>query len=301
MATRPAGGPGATSIRCRPPSPSGDERARASRRMAARHLERRKNRGLQKMVTEFCQASLLFSTGTPEQAVQLVAWLKGRDLTPELAANIRKMHPGWLAGADRLHWPIVETAKIAPGRSGRLNEVWVHLTNGEVSLLTIVLDHAIQIWPDMPSPQGFLWARWRSWPQLDGFWGGAVLLSRGESPRRIDASEWLKWEIRKILRAQEPKDKQLSEEQLQKIYRYASQIRSENAREQLSYHHMVFLGDLFEGWAQGKDISRENSAYFLGFAESMRALAKEVGPGWRPPEPETLDILGSMARWGLGE
>jgi hypothetical protein len=253
------------------------------------------------MVTEFWRASFLFYTGTPEQAVQLVAWLRGRDLTPELAANIRKKHPGWLAGADRLHWPIVDTAKIAPGGFGRLNEVWVILTNGEVSLLSIVLDHAIHIFPDAPSPQGFLWAHWRSSPRVNGFWGGAVSLSRGDGPHRLDASEWLKWETRKIVRAQGSKDDDLTDEQLREIYRSACQLPSNTAREQLSYHQMLYLGDVFEGWAQGENVSRKNSANFVGYAEAIRKLADEVGPDWRPPEPKTLDILGRMARWGLGE
>jgi hypothetical protein len=51
----------------------------------------------------------------------------------------------------------------------------------------------------------------------------------------------------------------------------------------------------------GKNVSRENSAYFLGFTEGMRKLADEFGPDWRPPQPKTLDILGNLARWGLGE
>ena len=127
------------------------------------------------------------------------------------------------------------------------------------------------------------------------------MLSRGERPRRIDASQWLKWEMRKVALAREPKDKELSEEQLKEIYKYASQMSWENVREQLAYHHMLYLGDLFEGWALDEKISRENSAYFLGFADAVRNLASEVGPDWRPPEPKTLDILGSMARWGLGE
>jgi hypothetical protein len=173
---------------------------------------------------EFCQTSFIFQTGTVEQAVQLGVWLKGRNLTPELRAKIREMHAGRLAGADRLRWRIVETAKIDAGRRGRINEVWGHLTNGEVDLLTIVLDYAIQIWPNAPSPQGFLWARWRSWPQLNGFWGGAVLLARGERPKRMDASRWLSHELIKTASVSTPYRKNLSDEELTEIYECALEL-----------------------------------------------------------------------------
>jgi hypothetical protein len=63
-----------------------------------------------------------------------------------------------------------------------------------------------------------------------------------------------------------------------------------------SYHQMLYLGDVFEGWAQGKNVSRKNCANYLGYAEAMRKLADEVGRDWHPPEPRTLDILGRMAR-----
>ena len=93
----------------------------------------------------------------------------------------------------------------------------------------------------------------------------------------------------------------MSDEQLKEIYRSACQLPSNSAREQLSYHQMLYLGDVFEGWAQSKNVSRKNSANYLGYAEAIRKLADEVGPDWCPPEPRTLDILGRMARWGLGE
>ena len=251
-----------------------------------------------------------------------------RNLAPELRAKIGEMHAGWLGGADRLRWPIVEAAKIDAGRRGRINEVWGHLTNGKVDLLTIVLDYAIQIWPGAPSPQGFLWARWRSWPQLNGFWGGAVLLARGERPKRMDASHWLSHELIRTATASRSggkslddeelshgpshelirtattsrlEEKNLSDEELREIYESASQLPSEDVKEQLSHHHMVYLADLFEGWALDESVSRENLAYFLGFAESLRNLADEVGPDWRPPETNALSVLGHLVRWGLGE
>jgi hypothetical protein len=248
-----------------------------------------------------CRSSFLFQTGTAVQAIQLAVWLKGRNLSPELRGKICEAHAGRLTGAGRLGRPIVKTPKIDPSRRGRFNEIWGRLANGEVDLLTIVLDHAIQIWPDTPSPQGFLWARWRSWPQLNGFWGGAVLLARGEIPQRIDAARWLSHELAKRAVAPMPEDTHSGEKELREIYERALELPPEEVKEQLAYRQMICLADLFEGWAIDENVSRENSAYFLGFAESLRNLADEAGPEWRPPESGTLGVLGHLVRWGLGE
>jgi hypothetical protein len=243
---------------------------------------------------EYCQASFIFRTGTPEQAIELMGWLKGRNLLPGLTTNIRDMHPGWLAGGDRLHSPIVQSFKIDPSACGSLTEVWGYLANGEVSLLTIVLDYAMQNCPDTPSPQGFQWARWA---EVDGFSGGAVLLSRHDKPKRINTSHWLSREIGRLT----PRNRQPTAEQLWTIYKTASQPPPPKLREQLAYHHMIYLADVFEGWALDKKFTPEESARTIGMAESMRALAEEVGPDWYPPDPKTLSFLGYIARRGLGE
>jgi hypothetical protein len=71
--------------------------------------------------------------------------------------------------------------------------------------------------------------------------GRSRFASRGDGPRRIDASEWLNWQMRKIARAQEPKDEELSEEQVGEIYRSTCQLPSNTARQQLSYDQMLYL------------------------------------------------------------
>ena len=64
---------------------------------------------------------------------------------------------------------------------------------------------------------------------------------------------------------------------------------------------MIYLADVFEGWALDKQFTPEESARAIGMAEGMRALAEEVGPNWYPPDPKTLSFLGYIARRGLGE
>jgi hypothetical protein len=127
------------------------------------------------------------------------------------------------------------------------------------------------------------------------------LLARGDKPKRMDASHWLTHELIKMASVPTPDSKDLRDKELREIYERASQLPSEDVKDQLAYRHMIYLADLFEGWALDEKVSRKNSAYFLGFAESLRTLADEVGPNWRPPESNALSALGHLVRWGLGE
>jgi hypothetical protein len=88
---------------------------------------------------------------------------------------------------------------------------------------------------------------------------------------------------------------------LRKIFEDASAPMSEHLREQLAYRHMVALADSFEGWALDKQVTPEQTAMLVGMAESMRALADEVGVDWDPPRPEKLTLMGFLGRKMLDE
>lgn len=76
---------------------------------------------------------------------------------------------------------------------------------------------------------------------------------------------------------------------------------SGHLREQLAFQHMIALADAFEGWALDRRMTPEQSAMLVGWSQSMRALADEVGPDWNPPEPEKLSLLGFLGRKMLEE
>jgi hypothetical protein len=59
---------------------------------------------------------------------------------------------------------------------------------------------------------------------------------------------------------------------------------------------MIALADTFEGWAIDERMTPEQSAKLVGWAESMRNLAEEVGPHWNPPTPEKLTLMGFLGR-----
>jgi hypothetical protein len=64
---------------------------------------------------------------------------------------------------------------------------------------------------------------------------------------------------------------------------------------------MIALADVFEGWALDDRAAPEQSARTLEWAESLRALAREVGPEWDPPQPERLSLIGFLGRKTLDE
>jgi hypothetical protein len=92
-----------------------------------------------------------------------------------------------------------------------------------------------------------------------------------------------------------------SPDDLQNIFDEASAPMSDHVREQLAYRHMIALADAFEGWALDKRMTPEQTAKLVGLAESMRALADEVGANWNPPSPERLTLMGFLGRKMLDE
>jgi hypothetical protein len=85
-------------------------------------------------------------------------------------------------------------------------------------------------------------------------------------------------------------------EDLARAFEEAAANRWAGAAEQLSHLDMINLADTLTGWAMAHRVSREWSARLLGWAETMQALADKVGPDWNPPEPETLSLIGTLAR-----
>jgi hypothetical protein len=83
---------------------------------------------------------------------------------------------------------------------------------------------------------------------------------------------------------------------LRGIFEEASKPMSPHIREQLAFRHMIALADNFEGWAMDRRLSPEQTAKLVGWAESMRALADEVGPNWNPPKPDKLTLMGFLGR-----
>jgi hypothetical protein len=88
---------------------------------------------------------------------------------------------------------------------------------------------------------------------------------------------------------------------LRQIYEEASRPAPEHLREQLAYRHMIALADIYEGWALDKRLTPEESVKLIGWAESMRDLAEEVGPNWDPPTPQRLTSIGFLGRKALKE
>jgi len=61
------------------------------------------------------------------------------------------------------------------------------------------------------------------------------------------------------------------------------------------------LADVFEGWALDRRVTPEQTARFVGWAESMRTLAEKVGPDWDPPKSDKLTFMGFLGRRALDE
>ncbi len=99
-------------------------------------------------------------------------------------------------------------------------------------------------------------------------------------------------------------EKEVSSEerdQLRRIFEEASGPMKEPIRDQMAYRHMIALADFFEGWALGARTTPEQSAKLVGWAESLRRLADDVGPDWEPPTPDRLTLMGFVGRKALGE
>ena len=92
-----------------------------------------------------------------------------------------------------------------------------------------------------------------------------------------------------------------SQDDLRRIFEEASAPMSAHLREQLAYRHMIALADALEGWALDRRLTPEQTAMLVGWAESMRMLAEDVGPDWNPPKPERLTLMGFLGRYALDE
>ncbi|ESY76883.1 hypothetical protein X739_33515 [Mesorhizobium sp. LNHC220B00] len=89
-----------------------------------------------------------------------------------------------------------------------------------------------------------------------------------------------------------------SAEGLARIFDQAAEQRwSKDLREELGHRHMIHLADVFEGWAIDRRMTPEWTAKLIGWTESLRRLANEVGSTWDPPRPAgTLSLVGFMGR-----
>jgi hypothetical protein len=72
-------------------------------------------------------------------------------------------------------------------------------------------------------------------------------------------------------------------------------------KRQLAYRHMIAVADTFDGWAQDRRLTPEQTAQSLGRSENMRRLAGEVGPSWDPTPPATVSLFGFLGRLVLDE
>ena len=90
-------------------------------------------------------------------------------------------------------------------------------------------------------------------------------------------------------------------DELRRIFDQASAPMSDHIREQLAYRHMLALAEIFAGWALDRRLTPQQSVMILGWSDSMRALADELGPDWDPPKPENLTLMGFLGRKALDE
>jgi hypothetical protein len=75
----------------------------------------------------------------------------------------------------------------------------------------------------------------------------------------------------------------------------------ERIREQLSFHQMRALADMFLGWAQHESSDPKRSAWLTGIAEGLLAEADHLGADWKPPEPEEVSVIGILGRLANGD
>jgi hypothetical protein len=112
---------------------------------------------------------------------------------------------------------------------------------------------------------------------------------------------WNLMKINEAIAKRQSDDPALRHDELRRIFNKASAPFPEHVRHQLAHRHMIGLADVFEGWALDKRLTPEQSVQLVGWAESMRALADEVGPDWDPPKPKKLTLMGFLGRKALDE
>jgi len=91
------------------------------------------------------------------------------------------------------------------------------------------------------------------------------------------------------------------QELLEAMFQYTTDVSVDNLKLQLAFRNMEVLADHCEGWVQDRRISPEQSAQLLGWAESLRRRASNVGPAWNPPTPTTVLLFGFVGRLALHE
>lgn len=72
-------------------------------------------------------------------------------------------------------------------------------------------------------------------------------------------------------------------------------------RNDLAYRHMLGLAETFESWVFDKRLNPIQTAKLLGWSESLRCLANEVGPLWNPPKPARLSAIALVGWATTGE
>jgi hypothetical protein len=90
-------------------------------------------------------------------------------------------------------------------------------------------------------------------------------------------------------------------EDLENLFRNAAANPPRHLKFELAYRHMIAMADTLDGWAQDQRISPAQTAELLGWADSFRTIAEEVGPSWDPPAPATVSITGFLGRLILHE
>jgi len=76
---------------------------------------------------------------------------------------------------------------------------------------------------------------------------------------------------------------------------------NESVQQQLNYHQMLAVADIFFGWALGETSNAKRTAWLTGIAEGLLAEADQRGPDWDPPEPEEVSLIGWLGRFVNGD
>jgi hypothetical protein len=146
------------------------------------------------------QTALFFKVGSTEQVQKLIRWLQGEDLPEELRKKMVETSPDCFdpeEGQEDWQGDLNDTIcdNAEHDRVDDQDGVYVGVSEGNLDLLATILDHALQNWPDVPSPQGFEWASWCSRLRVGEFAGGAVALRRGVEPCWFTTGRWLQQQL----------------------------------------------------------------------------------------------------------
>ena len=140
------------------------------------------------MANNFQQTAFTFKLGSAAQVRQVVMWLSGNALPPELRQAMFEQSPDCFTATGDLFYTIVSDAEATEDPTA----LYVGVDEGDLELLVTILSHAMERWPDVPSPQGFEWASWCDKARIGEFSGGAVVIKRGEDNVWFSTSEFLR-------------------------------------------------------------------------------------------------------------